>query len=789
VTLFEDLPTYQGNYGRIDTLDELKRHVDLMGESGLPIAFDVETGYTGQDTKKASLDVSNPHQFVCGFSFTTTLDWARYVPLKHDYSDNLDPHEVWPIMKPLLESATVVAHNWVFEARNLRALDWKGDGPRIELDWSKAQDTMIQSYVLGETQRHGLKELSRERFGYAQAHIDTLFEKATTAQQRDALRFNVLDVNEAVLDYVCDDVTWSLRLDAHQRTRAETERKVVYQLEREILGILVDMAEAGIAVDWDGINLDHGRYAYFYAAMEARTRTLFEQATDRDLTALNFRSPIQMRKLLFEDMGLHSSRMTKPNKDGDQSLSTDETALEALRHQHPAIEQLLQTRRVKKMGEWFEQWSGLRTSVDERVHPSLNQVRVQSGRFASDAPNIQNITKKWFYTVLERDFDTYPTSDDGTAGWEAHVKEVGTNGIDYWAGNARDFLVASPGYRLLSFDYATAEMRVLAGLSGEPHLLNAFATGVDVHATAASLAFGVPLEQIGKTHPLRQRAKAVNFGLIYGQGPQGLADGLGISKDEAQLIMDQYFSAFSKVDQWFARVKNEGKRQGYVTSWIGRRSTLWDLQSPSRAIQSKADRMMVNIPVQGGAADYCKLAMIKSKRRLVELGWWGSDVRMLMNQHDSLVFEVAEHLDLHHVRDELEPCVSFPVPAFPSLPLMEVDWDQGYRWGSVQPLLDGPLEPGPKVSEVSETPARPELHLVETSYEPTEVVLSFAVRPTPDEARALSEALKAHPGEQPVYLVVGDREVAVPGKHCAADDATLEALRALSCRVSLRKIA
>ena len=786
----EDLSGFRGNYGLISTYDGLRELIDKLGSSEAPVAFDIETGYTGPDTPKGSLDAYLPNQFIVGFSLTNDTSWARYVPLKHDYAANLDPNAVWPMVQPLLEQSALVCHNWAFEARNLRTLDWKGDGPRIELDWRKAHDSMIQSYVLSETQRHGLKELTMLRYSYEQAHIDSLFDKKLTEEQLKCLRFNVLGTDPQVVNYVCDDVCWALRLDADQRSRCETERGLIYQIEREVMGILLDMAETGMAVDWEGIVTDLGRFDYFYQQMESRTRRLFQEAVGRDLTALNFRSPVQMRQLLFEDLGLRSTRLTPPNRNGEQSLSTDETALEALRHQHPAVEQLLKYRQVKKMGEWFQLWAGLRTSVDERVHPVLNQVRgdrgdsghaIQSGRFSSDRPNVQNITKKWWFTLVDRDFEAFPATDDGDAAFEAHVKSTGVNGIDYWTGNARNFLVATPGYRLLLFDYQAAEMRVLAGLSEEPYLLQAFAQDRDVHAVAAALAFHVPLASV--TPEQRQRAKGVQFGLVYGQGPKGLADALGIPQGEASAIIDQYFAAFTKVQDWFDKVKREGHGQGYVLSFLGRKSTLWDLQNANPKVRAKADRMMVNIPVQGGAADYTKLAMIRARRGLVERGWWGTQVRLLMNQHDSLVFEVAEDLSLVEVRDFLEPLVSFALPAhLPCrLPPMVVDWEYGQRWGSMARLTD--TEPA-RVPEVSVPPPEPteELDLG------VEMVLRFAEKPTDDTARRLLALLREHPGTRPVRIALGEREVPVRGT--LVDPGVVALLRdGFGCGIELRPVA
>lgn len=1110
--LVEDLSGYTGNYGRVNSLDELKKLVDTMYESGKTVSFDIETGYTGPDRAKTALDVYHPLQFIAGFALTNDVRWARYVPVRHDFGDNLDREQVWTIMKPLLEELPVVCHNVVFEARNVKALDRKGDGPSIVLNPQTYHDTMLQSYSLSETQYHGLKFKTETHYNYHQTPIHDLFDKKLTGAQMDAIRFNPLDVNNPkVVKYVCDDVTWTLRLDQYQRPKVMAERQFIYELEMAIADILIDMADVGVAVDWEGINQDLMRFDQFYQRMEVRTKRMFEEATGRDLTALNFRSHQQMRHLLFdpeEGLGLHSSRMTKANAKGEQNLSTDETALEALRQQHPAVDQLLKYRQTKKMGEFFEQWTEkFAESYDKKVHPNFKQTTVQSGRFACDAPNVQNIRKNWWFESVDK-------PDDFEGDWKQWLIDNGTNGQEYWGGNARNFLTASPGFTLLTFDYSQQELRVLAGLSKEPYLIDAFEKGIDIHKATAALMFGVadpndvtddqrargkaqpldarvltptgyrlmgdlkvgdsvigsdgyptkitgvfpqgvkPVYRVettdgstescgehlwtvrnatnpsrskwvtkslqelitsgllakssshqpkwmlperpivnfdpqpelpvdpyilglllgdgGFTHswaphfssadpelldtmrvyhaslggtisekkrgtedfwtqylasseyfsgarnvmrnplrlrlrelgldnvkcdnkfvpdayltaspeerlsllqglldtdgsvlasgaqfsstsenlaqavqflarslggsaslnmqtpkqvslpqgkqfvsnfpqyrvtlrlpvelsPFRLKRKAeqvsqvkygfnlrlksavlvgekecqcisvenedglyitdnkivthntINFGNVYGQGPKALGDQLGITKDEAQALFDKYFSAFSKVAGWFEQVKKEGYNKGYTESFMGRKATVWELRSTNKAIQNKAERMFVNLPVQGGGADITKVAMVRSKRALVEKGWWMTKVRLLMNQHDSLVYEVANDLDLAEVKALLEPCVSFPIKGFPPF---KVDWESGPTWGGSKKWEDAPA-PAPETEEK-----------VQTFIDKTLFSVKFKEQPTKDIATSITRVIKDHPGNANVVFVLGGDSVTLKVKVDATD--------------------
>lgn len=715
------------NFARIDSLDQLKYLVESLTESDKTVGFDIETGYTGMPQDKASLNVYNPNQFIVGFSITNDIRMARYVPLRHDFGDNLDPNEVWPIMKPVLESVKGVAHNLHFEHRNLLALDKKGDGPSIVLKPGQWRDSMIQSYVLSTAPEHGLKFLTKHYYNYDQADISSLFtDGKMTQKEKTQMRFNILPISPQVIDYACDDSIWALHIDQDLYAKCLEERSQIYHLEMQILQVLIDMTEDGVTVDWDFLDSNLLDYEKFVVKMENRTRSMFEQAAGRDLTTLNFRSSQQMQRLLFEDLGLKATRTTKAGKP-----STEEKALEALRRQHPAVDMLLKFRQTKKMGEFFETWRKLRgTCEDGKVHPSLNQVRVQGGRFASSDPNIQNIRKHWFFSTVSKSEVDVETDEE----LEKAILEGDYDPAVYWSGYARDTIVASPGFSLLSFDYSQQELRVLAGLAKEPYLIKAFEEGKDIHKVTASLMFNTPVEKV--TPEQRQKAKTINFGLIYQQGPQSLGEQLGIPKAEAERLMELYFSSFTAVKDWFNTVKARGRRQGYVISFMGRISTVWELRSDNRAVVAKADRKFVNLPVQGGGADITKVAMVNARRALIEKGWWRKYVRLLMNQHDSLVFEVSHDLDPILVRDLLDPEVSFPINGYPKF---EVDWEFGQRWGSLTKLDDG------GIIESKETPA------------PDKVEIRFDSMPTIEAVRSIMDSLKKYPGESEVEIVVGEQ--------------------------------
>jgi DNA polymerase-1 len=696
-----DLSGHQANYGYVVEMDALKALLDKLATEAKPMAFDIETGYLGMPHPKRSLDVHNLDQMIVGFSITNGPDWARYIPLHHDNTDlNMDPNQVWPMVKELFESgvADLVAHSWQFEGRNLRTLDIKGDGPDIIP--ARVHDTQIQSYVIGQAppfgnRWHTLKQLTGHWFNYEQREITDLFASYApkdkngnpkyTKADADCLRFNTLPLDYAVQQYTCDDVTWCWRLDQFQRRNITENRWYptagrMYALELEILDLLVEMAGFGISVDWDGLAKGLEDYHVFQANMEQTARRMLAELVNDDYAAaFNFNSPPQVSRLLFdtEHLGLRPTQFTDTG-----NPSTADASLEAIRKQHPIVDMILKLRQVAKMGQWFEKWNGYRTGYDDKVHAALNQTRVQSGRFASDNPNVQNITKKWWHTSVLRDWRRYPANEPADEEFMAWVEDNYAADNDYWTGNARSYLVASPGYRFLSFDYAAQEMRVLAGLSQEPYLIEAFARGLDIHRATAAMMFSTPLEQV--TPSQRRRGKTMNFALIYGQGPRAMAAALGISVEEAKTLMDQYFAAFTNVRHWMDRTKIQAGRAGYVTSFYGRRSTLWELFSDNEAIRSRGERKKINIPVQGGGADISKLAMLAARRVLRRRGWWGEPVRILMNQHDSLIFEVRDDLDMAAVIRLLEPAVMLTgLPELQAFPPMEVDWEVGLTWGDI----------------------------------------------------------------------------------------------------------
>lgn len=675
------------NYGLVKSLDELKALAKKLLADGKPVGFDVETGYSGPDREKGALFIDWDQQFVCGFSITNGTGWARYVPVAHEYGNNLPEYEAWEIIKPVLEELPIIAHNMKYELRNLRALERKGRGPRIDIN--VYSDSMIEAYVLNDWVSFGLKTLTKSIFGHEQVELKTLFPDATQKQLK-ALRFNILELSPEVVSYACEDAAWCLALHEHNYAKVTRERKFMFGLEMGILEVVADMEDAGNGVDWVEMRKHQSYAEAFHVSMEHAARKGLGQMAGRDLSALNFGSSKQMQDLLYGQaegqLGLRTTRLTKSG-----AMSTDAIALEELSREHPAIKKALESREVKNLRGRLDKWVGeYSICYDGRVHPNFHQAKasdsygddggVGAGRFAANDPAIQQLPKKWWWTTSLK-------ADPKNKKHVAIIEEKGTNGKEYWAGNFRDFVVAEDGWYLLGYDYSQIELRVLAGVSQEPALLKAFNEDQDVHTLTASMMLGIPVAQVGEED--RAVGKTQNFALLYGMGAKSLAERLAITMDRAKELYAQYFAAFTLVTSWMEKARRDGIRKGYSETHFGRKYVIWELQNSNKAIYSKGERVCVNAPIQGGAADYMKIAMLRASKALKERGWWMTKVKMTNNLHDALTFEVHNSLDPREVREVLQAAVVFPVKGFPKI---KADWELGQKWGSCPKWTDQDVE-------------------------------------------------------------------------------------------------
>lgn len=667
------------NYDVIKSLDVLKAFTEKLLAEGKPIGFDIETGYTGPNRDKGSLFIDWDEQFISGFSLTNDPSMARYVPVSHDYGNNVPEAQAWEIMKPVLETLPVIAHNMKFEKRNLRALDRKGRGPSIEIN--EYGDSMLQSYVLSKFQWHGLKELTKLVFGHEMADIKSLFPDAKEKDLK-ALRFNVLTLTPDVISYACEDAAWCLSLHDYFLPEVNAQRRFMYDLEMRIMNLLCDLEDAGHAVDWASLS-EQEVYGYpFMEHMADAARQQLSAMSGQDESSLNFNSSKQVSEVLYERIGLSTTVMTKGGKSGEPKMSTSNIALEGLSREHPAIKKILETREVGNLAGRLKKWKNdYSLAHDSRVHANFNQVVVGSGRFSANDPSIQQLPKEWRWSVFPVKVDGGSDEDDER--WEKIVQHENTAfGKHYWTGNFRDFCVAAPGTYLLGYDYSQIELRCMAGMSQEPALLEAFANDVDIHTTTGAMMLGKAVEDATKKD--RAVGKTMNFALLYGMGEKSLGERLAMSPAEATSTYNKYFETFTKVSEWMDDLKRDGWRNGYIETHFKRKWFIWETLSSNRIALSKAERMFVNGPVQGTAADYMKIAMLRAKAALVERGWWMTKVRMINNLHDALTFEVDNDIDPNELRELLEPAVVWRNDLIANFPKIVADWELGMKWGSAE---------------------------------------------------------------------------------------------------------
>lgn len=653
------------NYGLVKTVSELKVIMQKFLDEGTPVGLDIETGYDGPDIKDGSV---HPQEgFIAGISFTNSLDWARYVPLRHDYEDNFDNTAVAELLWPVLKAGLVVAHNGSFELSFMTPwlLEYLGEEVVGDGKFDLYSDTMIEAAITAQYRRNGLKDLVLEVFGHKMKKFVELFPGAADSRN-SFLRFNVLPLNEENVDYACEDALWALAL--HHKHYPEVKDNFIYKLEMEVLYVVRDMEDFGIYFDWAFMRELSERAKEFMDIQYADIQESFSSMLGEQIS-INLGSPKQVQHLLYERLGFSTTRFTKSTKDTDSpKMSTDTIALEALAKEHPVIKKLVEFREVKKLvGSYLDKYErdyGYDVLNEGVVHPSHNQVYVISGRFSTSSPNYQQLPGGNF------EFG----EDHPLAGKKATKYECGESKLEFCF---RDAVVVPDGYRAIGFDYGQAELRAIAGEAREEYLLDAFAEGADIHVRIASLMFNVMESQVDS--PMRGKGKTLNFALAYQMGIQALAERLGISVEEAQALYDRYFEVLPRIKAYIQKCMDVGRRNGFSVTKFGRKMRIWEYQDDRRFMQAKADRMAFNTVIQGSATgDVPKIAMVRASRAIKKAGLQDK-VHLVMNIHDALEFYVHNSVSTQEVIDLLEPAVVFPVTGWPA---MVADWHTWTRYGS-----------------------------------------------------------------------------------------------------------
>jgi DNA polymerase I len=519
---------------------------------------------------------------LVGIALSPERGRTFYIPIRHEglnQPPQLPVARVTARLKPALESA--VAGKTAHDGKRVMEV-LAGCGLQVRnLDF----DPMLAAYLLGDKSL-GLKALAFSKLG---AEMVTPADLAGTGKKRGSL--SVLDAKR-VADHasVSVDTLWSLKESLEAELRQQGLWQLFTEVEMALVPVLVAMEEAGILLDTNllrEMSLDLGRQLV----------RLEQEIYGSVGHQFNINSPQQLGKVLFEDLNLPQSRRTKTG------YSTEAAIMEALRDAHPVIKLILEYRQLSKLkSTYVDALPALINRKTGRVHTTFNQTGTATGRLSSSDPNLQNIPVRG---------------------------ELGNK--------IRKAIVSPPGAYLLSADYSQIDLRVLAHLSQDPGLIEAFANDEDIHATTAAKLFGVPVGEV--TSAMRRNAKTVNFGVIYGMSDYGLEQATSLNREEAARFIALYFDKYPKVKEYLEATKQRARKRGCVQTILGRRRFLPEINSANRMVREAAERMAINAPVQGSSADIIKVAMINLHREMEKRKLKS---KMLLQIHDELLFEVPE---------------------------------------------------------------------------------------------------------------------------------------------------
>ena len=605
----EALPPIQIDRSRYETLlteADLNRWVDKLKQAKL-FALDTETD--NLDYMAANL---------VGISFALENGEAAYLPLQLDYlgaPKTLEKTTALTLLKPILENPTIqkVGQNFKYDltifARN--GIDVQG----------VTFDTMLESYVLNSTGRHNMDDLAKRYLGHQTISFEEIAGKG-----KNQLTFNQIPLEKAA-EYAAEDADVTMKLQQvlwEKLSKEPTLEKLFKEMELPLLGVLSRMERRGVLIDSDALFLQSNEIANRLSELEEQAYVLAGQP-------FNLASTKQLQEILFDKLGLPVIQKTPKG-----APSTNEEVLEELAFSHELPKVLVEHRGLSKLKSTYtDKLPQMVNPQTGRVHTSYHQAVTATGRLSSSDPNLQNIPIR---------------NEEGR--------------------RIRQAFIAREGFTVVAADYSQIELRIMAHLSQDQGLINAFTQGKDIHRSTAAEIFGVSLDEV--TSEQRRNAKAINFGLIYGMSAFGLSRQLGIGRADAQNYMDLYFKRYPGVQTFMHDIREKAKAQGYVETLLGRRLYLPDINSSNGMRRKAAERVAINAPMQGTAADIIKRAMIQLDQKLQN----DPDIAMIMQVHDELVFEVlSEKVAFYSelIKTQMESAADLVVPLI-------VEVGQGTNW-------------------------------------------------------------------------------------------------------------
>ena len=604
----EKKPDVESNYHTIRTKNELDELIEVMKKAPY-ISFDTET---------TSLDYMNAE--LVGVSIALKPNEAFYIPINHNYEGvekQLEEHFVLEALNPFLESDEIpkIGHNLKYDRHILQNLgiDLKG----------KLLDTMLFSYVNNSTiTRHNLDAVSKRYLNINPTSYEDVAGKG--AKQ---IPFSEVSI-EVASEYASEDADISLKLYEHIEPLVQKETKLA-KLYSEIEGPLIytlgDIERNGVLIDSEKLNEQSKE-------LEAKILKLEQKVQKSAGEDFNLGSPKQLQEILYEKLGLPVIKKTPKGQP-----STAESVLQELSMDFPIVQDILSYRAISKLKSTYtDKLPKMVNSNTGRVHTSYHQAVTATGRLSSSDPNLQNIPIR---------------SEEGR--------------------RIREAFIAPDGYKILAADYSQIELRIMAHLSRDQGLMDAFAKGQDIHQATAAEIFSTNID--GVTANQRRSAKAINFGLIYGMSAFGLSKQLQITRAEAQNYIEQYFDRYPQVKHYMDETKQSAKKMGYVETVFGRRLYLADIESSNYQRRQYAERSAINAPMQGTAADLIKMAMILLHQKIREESF---EAKIIMQVHDELVIEVNENQS-----DELSEITTSVMSEISKLDVdLKVDADIGNNW-------------------------------------------------------------------------------------------------------------
>ncbi|MDD3594140.1 MAG: DNA polymerase I [Candidatus Gastranaerophilales bacterium] len=607
----------------VDTKEKFYTLLEDLNRSEV-FAFDTETNGLNILTSKIvgvsfalnkAVKVQNS-ELICEDDTAETVSY--YIPINHNEARYFDPDKVIELLKPVFESKTIakIAQNAKFEYHILK-------NHNIELE-NVIFDTMIASYVNDSAAKHGLKQQALKYLKFEMQEITELIGKG-----KNEITMDMVCIEQAA-HYACDDAYATMELAKyHIEKFDEDDKNLFYKIEMPLVKVLYNMERAGVSLDVKYLNT-------LSLELEGKIIELEKQILAIAGVNFNLNSPRQIGEILFERLQIQPKGKNK-TKTG---YSTSADILESLAKDYEIADLILKHRHLSKIKSTFvDSLPLLISKKDNRLHTSYNQTVTTTGRLSSSNPNLQNIPIKTNIGIKIRG---------------AFVPQDPSN------------------YYILTADYSQIELRLLAHYSQDKTLTEAFRNNEDIHSLTASKVFGVSMDKV--TKDMRRKAKAVNFGIVYGQTKYGLADTLGISQQEAQEFIDKYFETYPDIKRYMEETLSFGVQNGYVTTLYGRKRYFnEELRSSNRNIREFAQRAAINSPLQGTASDLIKMAMIKLENKIKSKQL---DATLIIQVHDELILE-ASKAQIDEIANITKECMELSQPLY--VPLV-ADIEYGGNW-------------------------------------------------------------------------------------------------------------